>query len=250
MSNEHETSNVAVAPTIHRADSRGSADFGWLQSRHTFSFANYFNPERIQFGALRVLNDDIVAGGQGFGTHPHRDMEIISIPLYGALEHKDSMGTGSVIRPGEVQIMSAGTGVQHSEYNASPADVVNFLQIWILPEKLRIPPRYEQKAVDFDKYRDQLVTVVSPDRDEPNAVWINQAARFSIGRLSAGVEVDYRRLREGNVVYVFVIDGDAELTDYDLQLGRRDAAGLSDAENVRLKARTDSHVLLIDVPMF
>lgn len=246
-------SNTQYQDTIHRAGSRGEADFGWLQSRHTFSFANYYDPERVQFGALRVLNDDVVAGGQGFGTHPHRDMEIVSILLAGALEHKDSMGSGSIIRPGEVQIMSAGTGVRHSEYNASGTDPVNFLQIWILPEVMGIEPRYDQKAFNLEKQKDQLVTVVSPDKNDTGsgqAVWINQQARFSLGRLSAGTEVKYERLREGNGIYVFVIDGAIDLEERGLSLERRDAAGLSDANELRLTARNESQVLLIDVPMF
>ncbi|MCR9142333.1 MAG: pirin family protein [bacterium] len=237
--------------TIHRADSRGAADFGWLKSRHTFSFANYFNPERVQFGALRVLNDDEVAGGQGFGTHPHRDMEIVSIPLAGGLEHKDSMGTGSVIRHGEVQVMSAGTGVLHSEYNASTTENVNFLQIWILPEKMGIEPRYEQKAFDLAANQDRLVTVVSPE-DKAGALWINQQARFSLGQLSAGSTVEYETLREGNGVYAFVIDGSVDLIkggDVEATLNKRDAAGLQDSGQLKIHAREASQVLLIDVPM-
>ncbi|MEQ9365368.1 MAG: pirin family protein, partial [Leptospirales bacterium] len=181
--------------------------------------------------------------------HPHRDMEIISIPLSGGLEHKDSMGTGSVIRPGEVQIMSAGTGVRHSEYNASETDPVNFLQIWILPEKLRIPPRYGQKTFDLEGRRDRLVTVVAPDSENTEALPINQQARFSMGRLSAGVEVEYEILGEGNGVYVFVIDGALDLVEHDLSLERRDAAGLTDVAKPRLRAKSESSVLLIDVPM-
>lgn len=238
------------SPLVHRADTRGAANFGWLQSRHTFSFANYFDPERMQFGALRVLNDDVVAGGHGFGTHPHRDMEIVSIPLAGGLEHKDSMGTGSVIRAGEVQIMSAGTGILHSEYNASETETVNFLQIWVLPEQQGITPRYDQKAFDLDAHRDRLVTVVSPDPADESAVWINQQARFSLGKLSAGATVEYERLREGNGIYVFVIDGSVTLPDGETRLESRDAAGVSDRARLEVRAESDSQVLLIDVPMF
>ena len=240
---------------LHRADTRGEASFGWLHSRHSFSFANYFNPERIQFGALRVLNDDIVQGGAGFGTHPHRDMEIVSIPLAGGLKHEDSMGHGSVIRSGDVQIMSAGTGVLHSEFNASAEDLVNFLQIWILPEKLGIKPRYEQKSFDLSATPGKFVPVVSPATDD-GAVWINQAARFSLAHSATTENLEYERLREGNGLYLFVIEGQAEITTNgeSLQLGRRDAVGLPDLAPLSVQtqgtAEQPTRLLLIDVPMF
>jgi redox-sensitive bicupin YhaK (pirin superfamily) len=231
---------------IHRAESRGVADHGWLYSRHTFSFANYYHPERMGFGTLRVINDDIVKGGGGFGTHPHDNMEIISVPLAGALRHRDSMGNTHVIRAGEVQIMSAGSGLTHSEHNDSASEPVNFLQIWVLPKQRNIAPRYGQKAFDRAGHHNRLQTVVAPEQDGAS-VWINQDAWFSLGDFDAGRTVRYPLKKAGNGVYLFVIDGEIEVAGE--TLAKRDAIGLTDVTEVAIGAARDSRLLVIDVPM-
>lgn len=233
--------------TIHKANTRGYADHGWLKTNHTFSFASYYDENRMNFGMLRVLNDDIVEGGMGFGKHPHNNMEIVSIPLSGALEHKDSMGHIEVIKEGEVQIMSAGTGVLHSEYNHSKTDEVNFLQIWVLPKERNIKPRYEQKNINNADAKNKFLTIVSPDEKDDNAVWINQDAYFSITRSDAGTEISYDIKQKGNGVYIFVIEGDVTIDGNNL--GRRDGIGIEGAEKVRIKSNTDSRLLAIEIPM-
>jgi len=230
---------------VHKSDSRGFADHGWLRSRHSFSFAGYYNPDRVHFGALRVLNDDIVAGGQGFGTHPHDNMEIVSIPLYGDLEHKDSTGTGEVIRTGDVQIMSAGSGLRHSEFNHSKDDEVQFLQIWVFPKERDIEPRYDQKSFGIESRMNKFQTVVSPD-DEA-ALWINQDAYFSLANLDAGTHLNYEVNKPGNGVYFFVLNGDLTIAEENLL--SRDAIGVSDANNIAVKAKSYAEVLAIEVPM-
>ncbi|MGN6618018.1 MAG: pirin family protein [Ilyomonas sp.] len=230
---------------LHKADQRGHVNFGWLDSHHSFSFGHYYDPEKIHFGALRVLNDDIVAGGGGFPTHPHDNMEIVSIPLYGSLEHKDSSGGQGVIRQNDVQIMSAGSGIKHSEANHSQTDAVNFLQIWVIPKKRNISPRYDQKAFLPEDRINKFQTVVAPD--DETAVWINQDAWFSLGNLSKDFEITYKPKKEGNGLYVFVIDGEISVNGNILQ--KRDAAGLSGIEIADIKANTDAEVLLIDIPM-
>ncbi|UZR98727.1 pirin family protein [Chondrinema litorale] len=230
---------------LHKADTRGHANHGWLDSHHTFSFANYYNPERVHFGVLRVLNDDIVEGGRGFGTHPHDNMEIISIPLEGALEHKDSMGNTFVIKKNDVQIMSAGTGVFHSEYNKSEESNVNFLQIWVFPKEKNIKPRYDQITVDPELRVNKWQTVVAPDKE--GAVWINQDAYFSLGKIEAGNSLDYQIQKEGNGVYIFVLDGSIEVNGN--ALDTRDGLGIWDAESFNVKASKNVEVLLMDVPM-
>lgn len=230
---------------VHKADSRGFADHGWLRSRHTFSFAGYYNPDRVHFGALRVLNDDIVAGGKGFGTHPHDNMEIVSIPLYGDLEHKDSTGTGEVIRTGDVQIMSAGSGLRHSEFNHSKEEEVHFLQVWVFPKERDITPRYDQKSFNVEDRMNKFQTVVSPQDD--NALWINQDAHFSLANIDAGGTLTYEVKRPGNGVYFLVLNGDMEIADETLDT--RDAVGVTDANEVIVKARSYAEVLAIEVPM-
>ncbi|WP_425390673.1 pirin family protein [Ekhidna sp.] len=230
---------------IHKADTRGEANFGWLNSRHTFSFGQYYNPDRIQFGLLRVLNDDIVIGGAGFPTHPHDNMEIISIPLKGALAHRDSTGTEKVINTGEVQIMSAGSGLTHSEYNASKNDEVNFLQIWVFPKEKDIKPRYDQKEFHASERKDRFQTVVSPSDD--HALWINQDAYFSLADLASGNTIEYTTNQHGNGVYIFVLEGQIEVADS--TLSRRDAIGISDAELISISAAEDTELLVIEVPM-
>ncbi len=232
---------------VYRADTRGVADHGWLKSHHTFSFASYHNPERMGFGLLRVINDDRVAPGMGFGTHPHRDMEIVSIPLSGALEHKDSQGNETVIRNGEVQLMSAGTGVTHSEYNHSKEEEVNFLQIWVLPEKLGISPRYDQKSFDIEKRRNQFQTVVSPLDKSEEGVKINQQAYFALADLDGDKSVEYPLRENGHGAYIFVLEGEVEVGGTVLQ--RRDALSLEDTNKFSVSAKKESKVLVIEVPM-
>ena len=237
---------IFMKKTIHRAETRGLADHGWLLSRHTFSFASYHNPERMRFGVLRVLNDDMVEPGMGFGTHPHDNMEIISIPLKGALQHKDSMDNGSVISTGEVQIMSAGSGITHSEFNASKSEAVNFLQIWIFPKEKDIAPRYGQKKFPEEVLSHHFKQVISPEKKE-DTLWINQNAWFSLGRLEPGMITDYPLHLPGNGVYVFVIEGEIQLAGEKLQ--ERDGIGIWDTDNILLQAEQNSRILLMEIPM-
>ncbi|MBX9853095.1 MAG: pirin family protein [Cytophagaceae bacterium] len=231
---------------IHKADSRGYADHGWLKTYHSFSFAGYYNPERVQYGLLRVLNDDTVAGGMGFGKHPHDNMEIVTIPLKGVLEHEDSMGNKKTIQKNEVQIMSAGTGIRHSEYNHSETEEVQLLQVWVFPKEKNIKPRYDQKIFSETERKNKFMTVVSPDTSE-GALWINQDAYFSIGDLDSGTALDYKIKKAGNGVYVFLIEGSAEVAGE--KLSRRDAIGISETDAINVKATAASTVLLIEVPM-
>ncbi len=230
---------------LHTADSRGHANHGWLNSYHSFSFADYHNADRIHFGALRVLNDDTVAQGMGFGKHPHENMEIVSIPLSGDLQHSDSTGRNEIIRQGDVQIMSAGSGIAHSEMNANKDKPVQFLQVWVFPKECNIAPRYEQKSFKQENRKDQLVTVVAPD--DSSAVWINQDAWFSLADLSDGRELHYAIKKEGNGVYAFVLNGSVEINGQ--ALGTRDALGVWESNSIDIKATSGAQLLLIDVPM-
>ena len=230
----------------HKADTRGFADHGWLKSHHTFSFANYYNPERMSFGVLRVLNDDQVASGMGFGTHPHRDMEIISIPLEGDLEHKDSMGTTAVIRNGEIQVMSAGTGVQHSEYNKNKDGLVKFLQIWVIPNKMNVTPRYDQISIKENEKINDFQQILSPNPYD-EGVWIHQNAWFNLAKFEKGNAKGYKIHQPGNGVYVFVLKGSAKIDEQ--TLGTRDGFGIWETESFTLEALEDSEVLLMEVPM-
>ncbi len=230
---------------LHKADTRGHANHGWLDSHHTFSFANYYNPERMHFGVLRVLNDDVVAPGRGFGTHPHDNMEIISIPLEGDLEHKDSMGNAAIIRSGDVQVMSAGTGVFHSEYNKNKDRDVRFLQIWMFPKKKGVTPRYDQITLENAK-NSKIQQVLSPNPDDAG-VWVHQDAWFHIGTFNKGDQENYRIKRNGNGVYAFVLEG--EVTIEGQSLGRRDGFGIWDADAINIQASDNARVLLMDVPM-
>jgi len=231
---------------FHKANTRGHANHGWLDSHHTFSFAGYHDPLRVQFGALRVLNDDIVSGGAGFGTHPHDNMEIISIPLKGALEHGDNTGGHGIIKSGEIQIMSAGSGLAHSEKNASKTEDVNFLQIWVFPGKRNITPRYEQKLFPAEERMNKIQTVVSPD-SENGSLWINQDAWFSLLNLTKDHKTEYALHKNGNGVYVFVIEGDVSVEGQ--ALARRDGYGIWDSERFSVVASTEAQVLFIEVPM-
>jgi len=231
---------------IHKADSRGYFDFGWLKTNHTFSFGNYYDPERVNFGMLRVLNDDMVAGGEGFGTHPHKDMEIVSIPLRGALAHKDSTGTEKAIVPDEVQVMSAGTGILHSEYNHSKEDETNFLQIWILPDKKGHEPRYNQKSFDAVERKNKLQFIVTPEKKDDN-LWLNQDAYFSIVDLEKDKSINYKIHTKGNGVYLFVIEGMIAVVDE--ALSKRDGIGIWEVESLSVSAKVDAKLLFIEVPM-
>ena len=236
-----------MAKTIlHKANTRGHADHGWLNSYHTFSFANYYDPERVHFGALRVLNDDTVNSGMGFGTHPHDNMEIISIPLEGDLEHQDSMGTKQVIKQGDVQIMSAGTGIQHSEKNKNDDKPVKFLQIWIFPNQKNVQPRYDQKTFSVAEKKNKLLTIVSPIGAN-EGVNIRQDAWFSLGKLDKDTEINYTLRNKDHGVYAFLLEGD--LTINNVVLNRRDGLGISEVEQLKIKANTDAELLLMEVPM-
>ena len=230
---------------LHKASSRGHADHGWLKSDHSFSFAGYHNPDRMGFGLLRVLNDDRVAGGMGFGTHPHDNMEIISIPLSGSLKHRDDMGNESVIKTNEVQIMSAGTGVKHSEFNNSPTEEVNFLQLWIFPEKQDITPRYEQKHFSPEGRQNRWQQVVAPDNEK--AVWINQQAYLSRATIESGKIMGYKLHSDNHGAYIFVLEGGIKIGDRNLE--KRDALGIWDVEAFTVESERKSEVLVIEVPL-
>ena len=231
---------------FHSSTSRGEADHGWLKAKHSFSFANYFNPERIQFGALRVLNDDIIAPGRGFGTHPHDNMEIITIPLEGSLEHKDSMENEGVIEKDEIQVMSAGTGVSHSEYNKSEEKPVSLLQIWILPKEQNIAPRYDQKSLKELQKINNLYPIVTPDKNGPE-MWINQDAWLHMGDFNKPTSFEYKINKKGNGVYTFVINGRAIISENTLD--KRDALGIWDVENFNISVDKNTKLLLIEVPV-
>ncbi|WP_426473973.1 pirin family protein [Chryseobacterium balustinum] len=230
----------------HKADSRGHANHGWLNSYHTFSFAGYQNPERTHFGVLRVLNDDTVSQGMGFGTHPHKDMEIISIPLEGDLEHKDSMGTTAVIKKGEIQVMSAGTGVMHSEYNKNKDEAVKFLQIWVFPREVGVEPRYDQISIADGEKNNGFQQILSPNKNDAG-VWIHQDAWFNLGKFTKGNGKNYILNQKGNGVYAFVLKGSAKIGDR--VLGERDGLGIWDTQSFNIEATEDTEILLMEVPM-
>ena len=232
---------------LHKAETRGDANHGWLHSRHTFSFADYYDPDRMHFGALRVLNDDRVEAGMGFGTHPHENMEIVSIPLEGDLEHKDSMGNISVIKSGDVQVMSAGTGITHSEYNKNKDRVVKFLQIWVIPNKNNVKPRYDQITLINSDRHNTLQQILSPNADDAG-VWIYQDAWFHLGQFDKGVSTSYTIKKKGNGVYAFIIKGDVSIEGNNLN--ERDGLGIWDSDTISIKANSqDAEVLLMEVPM-
>lgn len=231
---------------IFPSDSRGKADHGWLHSRFSFSFAEYFDRQRLNFGVLRVINDDIIEPGMGFGTHPHDNMEIITIVHSGSLEHKDSMGNGSVIKAGDIQIMSAGTGIRHSEFNPSKTDEVSLFQIWIYPKIKNIRPRYDQATIDDCQLYNNFHMVVAP-MGHQEALQINQDAYIFMGKFGADSNVNYTLQKPGNGVFVMVVSGNAETEGY--MLSHRDAAEISDTSDVSFKFNSDSEVLLIEVPL-
>ncbi|WGV13325.1 pirin family protein [Psychrobacter sp. WB2] len=230
----------------HAADSRGDANHGWLKSKHTFSFANYHNPERMGFGALRVINDDFVIGGQGFGKHSHRDMEIISIPLSGKLGHGDNIGNNGTIETGEIQVMSAGTGITHSEMNGDDTEAVKFLQIWVIPNKMNVEPRYQQIRMDDILKPNEFNQVLSPNADDAG-VWIHQDAWFSMGDFDKGITQTYELKNPNNGVYIFVISGKVVVNGNTLDT--RDGLGVWDTKNFAMDVIEDAKVLLMEVPM-
>jgi redox-sensitive bicupin YhaK (pirin superfamily) len=231
---------------IHKSDTRGRADYGWLKPHYSFSFAGYYNPERVHFGMLRVLNDDWIGPGGGFDTHPHDNMEIVTIPLTGSLEHKDSMGHTSVISAGEVQVMSAGTGITHSEYNHSKTEPLTLLQIWVFPGEKGVKPRYGQKTFDMEAVTNVFEPVVTPEKYGSN-LWLHQDTWFSLGRFDAYVEAEYTLHHSENGAYLFVIDGAVETAGE--TLGRRDAIGTWGTGTVKVRTTAASQLLLIEVPM-
>jgi redox-sensitive bicupin YhaK (pirin superfamily) len=231
---------------LHRSETRGHANHGWLDSHHTFSFANYHHPERMNFGVLRVLNDDVVAPGRGFGTHPHDNMEIISIPLEGDLEHKDSMGNVAIIKKGDVQVMSAGTGVYHSEYNKSATDEVRFLQIWMFPNQKNVTPRYDQITLNPAGATGRLQQILSPNPND-EGVWVHQDAWFHIGNLTNDERITYQLNKADNGIYAFVLDG--HVTIEKQSLSKRDGIGIWDTERINIVANGNAKILLMEVPM-
>jgi redox-sensitive bicupin YhaK (pirin superfamily) len=231
---------------LHKADSRGNANHGWLNAYHTFSFANYYNPDRVHFGALRVLNDDTIAGGMGFGMHPHDNMEIITIPLEGDLAHKDSMGNAETIKNGEIQVMSAGTGVQHSEFNPNENQQTKLLQIWLFPNKRNVTPRYDQILLNKEDRINTLQQIVSPSPDDAGT-WIHQDAWFHVGKFTQETALDYRIKKAGNGAYIFVLKGDITIDDQVLHT--RDGYGIWNTEGFSIKASEGSELLIMDIPM-
>jgi len=233
---------------LHPSSERGHAGYGWLDTYHSFSFANYFNPVRERFGALRVLNDDTIAPGAGFDEHPHDNMEIITIVLGGALEHRDSMGNTEVIRAGEVQVMSAGTGIRHAEYCHSQEEPATLLQIWIFPDQRGLTPRYEQRAFEPSQRKNAWQTLVTPhNRQQEKALWIHQDAWLSVAGPEAGAQTDYSLHQEGNGLFLFVIEGSAEVEGY--RLGKRDAIAISGSSRIGVKALENAEILGIEVPV-
>ena len=230
----------------HSAETRGNANHGWLKANHSFSFAQYYDPERMNFGALRVLNDDTIAPGKGFGTHPHDNMEIITIPLKGDLEHKDSMGNVGEINEGEIQVMSAGTGVYHSEYNKNKDKPINLLQLWVIPKTRNVKPRYDQKSLRECKKTNAFYQILSPNQDD-GGMWIHQDAWFHMGEFNQTTETEYMIKKQGNGIYIFVIEGAFKVGDQ--QLYQRDAMGVWEVKKISFVAEPNSKVLLVEVPM-
>ncbi|RDI09815.1 pirin family protein [Flavobacterium sp. AG291] len=227
---------------------RGTANHGWLQANFSFSFANYYNPDMVQFGMLRVLNDDTIAAGMGFGTHPHDNMEIITIPLEGGLTHRDSMGNQETVRFGEVQVMSAGTGIQHSEMNASQTEQAKTLQLWIFPDRQNVVPRYDQKGFDLENNRNSLVNIVSPeDKNDGNALWIHQQAFLHLGVFDTDKTFAYDIKIPDNGIYLFLIEGELEINGQTVK--ERDAYGAIEFDSIEIKTKSASKILIIEVPM-
>jgi redox-sensitive bicupin YhaK (pirin superfamily) len=231
---------------LHKASSRGHADHGWLNAYHSFSFASWYNPERIQFGMLRVLNDDTVAAGMGFGTHPHDNMEIITIPLEGDLAHKDSMGNSSTIKTGDVQVMSAGTGIQHSEFNPNADLQTKLFQIWLFPKYRNVEPRYQQITLDVAKQKNSFAQILSPNPDD-EGVWIHQDAWFYLSDFEANFSKTLDLQKEGNGFYIMTIEGEILVNGEKLE--KRDAIGIWETNEIEIKANSDSRFLIMEIPM-
>ncbi|MEL6696773.1 MAG: pirin family protein [Bacteroidota bacterium] len=237
---------ATVKSVLHKANTRGHANHGWLNSHHSFSFANYYNPDRMHFGVLRVLNDDTVAPGRGFGRHPHDNMEIISIPLEGDLEHKDSMGNMAVIKQGDVQVMSAGTGIYHSEFNKNRDKQVKFLQIWMFPHTRNVKPRYDQITLSTGNLKNKLYQILSPNAED-EGVWVHQNAWFHMGELDQGKNINYTLKSPRNGVYTFVLDGSVTIAGQ--ALSKRDGFGVWETDAIDIKANSQAKILLMEVPM-
>lgn len=231
---------------LHKASERGFQNHGWLVANHSFSFANYYNPDKVHFGNLRVLNDDFVEKGMGFGMHPHANMEIVTIPLSGELHHRDSMGNFGAIKKGEIQVMSAGTGIQHSEFNGSKEQPVTLLQIWVIPNKMGVEPRYDQIKISDNAIDNEFQQIISPNPNDEGS-WIHQDAWFHLGNFTEKSSRTYQVKKEGNGVYVFVISGSVKIGE--TILGQRDALGITETEHFDLEIDKDSEILLIEVPM-
>jgi redox-sensitive bicupin YhaK (pirin superfamily) len=231
---------------FHSEQSRGHANHGWLNAKHSFSFASWYNPEKINFGALRVLNDDIVAPGMGFGTHPHDNMEIITIPLAGAIAHKDSMGNSSIIQAGEIQVMSAGTGVQHSEFNPNEDEALNLFQIWVFPNKRNVEPRYAQQPISVEQHPNEWVQILSPNPDD-DGVWIHQNAWFHMAKFDTDKQITYTLKDPNNGVYIMQVEGNSVIGDQ--VMNKRDALGVYDTTNIEFKVKAGATLLLLEIPM-
>jgi quercetin 2,3-dioxygenase len=231
---------------LHKANTRGHANHGWLNAYHSFSFASWYNPERVQFGTLRVLNDDTVAAGMGFGTHPHDNMEIITIPLEGDLAHKDSMGNAATIKTGDVQVMSAGTGIQHSEFNPNENQQTKLFQIWLFPKTRNVEPRYQQITLDVTEQKNNFAQILSPNPDDAG-VWIHQDAWFHLADFDKDFSKTYELKKEGNGMYVFVISGTITVDGQELET--RDGLGITNFETLDIKATSDAKFLLMEIPM-
>ena len=244
LPNEKEITTMNTV--LHKANTRGSANHGWLEVNHSFSFANYYNPDRMNFGVLRVLNDDKIAPTKGFGMHPHDNMEIITIPLEGALEHKDSMGNGAVVQYGDVQVMSAGTGIRHSEFNANQDKHVKLLQIWLFPNKKDVQPRYDQISIKDIKKKNEFYQILSPSAND-QGVWIHQDAWFHLGKFDSEFSTNYKLNKPGNGVYAFIIEGTAEIAGQKLE--KRDGFGIWNVKDFQINADKNSRILLMEVPM-
>lgn len=231
---------------LHKANERGHANHGWLNAYHSFSFASWYNPEKIQFGMLRVLNDDTIAAGMGFGTHPHDNMEIITIPLEGDLAHKDSMGNGTIIKSGDIQVMSAGTGIQHSEFNPNHDQHTKLFQIWLFPKYRNVEPRYQQITLDQSLQKNDFAQILSPNPDDAG-VWIHQDAWFYLSDFDADFSKKLSLKKEGNGFYIMNIEGEIEINGEKLE--RRDAAGIWETNEIEIKANSSSKFLVMEIPM-
>jgi len=243
---KHQLNTLNMKYKIQRAAERGRANYGWLNANYYFSFSQYYDPEFVHFGALRVLNDDFIDAGEGFPTHPHDNMEIVTIPLSGAVAHKDNAGGSGIISAGDVQIMSAGSGVQHSEFNASQTDPLNLFQIWVFPKKRNIEPRYDQKTFLQEGRNGKWQTVVSPD-EKSGGLWINQDAVFSLADVQKDSSIGYNNRFSGNGVFLVVIEGKIKINGE--VLNKRDAIAISATDSFSIDAVENTRLLAVEIPM-